>query len=188
MASSSCPDAVDKPRLVANEPVARPGNNGLGDSVGRRPFVASRVVYAEHGSFGPVPTPIDVRHILAGLRVPPLQGRLDKSDDRDVRVDHLDLADPPSRDVADRHGIGSLQWLQRPAPSDEPISIDDQLHIRSEIAHARDLLGDGKAAARHSRERPKKVCRGVVAVCRFVAAAGATKPLLARSRWLVLGW
>ena len=114
MASSSCPDAVDKPRLVANEPVARPGNNGLGDSVGRRPFVASRVVYAEHGSFGPVPTPIDVRHILAGLRVPPLQGRLDKSDDRDVRVDHLDLADPPSRDVADRHGIGSLQWLQRP--------------------------------------------------------------------------
>lgn len=128
-----------------------------------------------------------MRHILARLRVLPLQGRLDQSDHRKIGIDQLDAADAPTGDVADRHRVGPLERAQLSRPGGEPISIDDQLHIRSKVAHVRDLLGDGQAAARHSRERPKKLCRGVVTTCRLCTVAGAAKPLLARSRWLVLG-
>ena len=127
-----------------------------------------------------------MRYILAGLRVLPLQGWLDQSDHWEVRIDQLDAAGAPAGDVADRHRVGPLQRAQLPSPGGEPISIDDQLHIRSKVAHLRDLLGDGQAAARHSRERPKKLCRGVVTTCRLDIVTGAAKPLLARSRWLVL--
>lgn len=128
-----------------------------------------------------------MRHIRARLRVLPLQGRLNQSDHWEVPIDQFDAADAPTGDVADRHRVGPLEGTQLPSPGGEPISIDDQLHIRSKVAHVRDLLGDGEAAARHSRERPKKLCRGVVATCRFGTVTGAAKPLLARSRRLVLG-
>lgn len=99
-----------KPAFVTGQPVDRPRDDRVGDSLTEIPFFCVRIVEAEEGALGTGLVPVKVRDWIVRLSSPAPEERIDHVDAREARQD-----DCVFEKLAETHGysdgVAPTEWL-----------------------------------------------------------------------------